>query len=84
VFLSYSQKRCLEQLAQNKGHTSCYNCGSERVGVHESESEWWLGGLFQVVLQCPDCYADDDSFEISEGEAKRCGLDPNANLPNIP
>jgi hypothetical protein len=85
MFLSYSQQRCLEQLAKDKGHTSCFDCGSQRVGVHEYESDWSLGGSFQVVLECPDCRADSDNFYISEEEARNCGLDPNANLPrNVP
>ena len=82
MFLSYSQKQCLEQLAKDKGHTTCYNCDSQRIGVYELASDWVLGGSFQVVLQCSSCGADADHFIISPEEARGCGLDPTANLPD--
>ena len=84
MFLSDSQLRCLEQLAE-KGHTSCFNCGSQRVGVNEYEARWLLGE-FQVFLECPDCGTEAAAkFSISTEEARGCGIDPNANLPrNVP
>jgi len=81
VYLSDSQRRCLEQLAKDKGHAACYNCGSERVGVHNHASGWSSGGKFMVVLECPDCYTDDDSFMISQAEARDCGIYPDVNTP---
>jgi len=81
MVLSYSQQRCLEQLAQNKEHTSCYNCGSEAVGVHQYASNWASGGKFMVVLKCSDCYTDADSFMISQAEARDCGIYPDENPP---
>ena len=85
MFLSDSQKRCLEQLAKDKGQTTCYNCGSRRINLYELASDWARGGSFRVVLKCPDCYADGDHFFISSEEARRCGLDPHADLPdNVP
>ena len=81
MFLSDSQKQSLEQQAKEKGYTTCYNCESRRIGVHELASDWVLGGSLHVVLKCSDCYADADNFFISPEEAWRCGFDPNANLP---
>jgi hypothetical protein len=81
VILSDSQTQCLEQLAKEKGYTSCYNCGSQRLSVYEVASDWVLGGSFYVVLKCSDCYADADNFIISPEEAWSCGLDRKANLP---
>ena len=81
MIFSDSQTQCLEQLAKEKGYTTCYNCGSQRLSVYEVASDWVLGGSFHVVLKCPDCYADADNFIISPEEAWRCGLDPKANLP---
>jgi hypothetical protein len=83
MFLSYSQRECLVRLAKDKGHVPCYSCGSQSVGLHEYASNWSLGGQFRVILKCPDCYAEDD-FYISEEEARGCGLDPAANLPDTP
>jgi hypothetical protein len=54
MFLPYSQQRCLEQLAKDKGYTACYDCGSQHVGVHEYESNWAFGHRSQVVLKCPE------------------------------
>jgi len=34
-----------------------------------------------VVLECPDCYTDDDSFMISQAEARDCGIYPDENTP---
>ena len=82
MILSDSQTKCLEQLAKEKGYTTCYNCDSQRVGIHELASDWVLGRSFHVVLKCSDCYADADNFIISPEEARRCGLDPNADLPD--
>ena len=82
MILSDSQTQCLEQLANEKGYTTCFNCESGRIGVHELASDWVLGGSFHVVLKCSNCYADVDNFIISPEEARRCGLDPNANLPD--
>jgi hypothetical protein len=76
MFLSDSQRRCLEQLAEEKGHTSCFNCGSQRVSVQEYESRWLLGGSVQVVLECHDCGADSANFIISPEEARGCGIYP--------
>jgi hypothetical protein len=81
MMLSDSQTQCLEQLAKEKGYTTCYNCESRRIGVHELASDWALGGSFRVVLKCSDCYADGGHFIISPEESWRCGLDPSANLP---
>jgi hypothetical protein len=81
MFHSDSQKQCLEQLREKKEHPACHNCGSQDLGVHEYESEWVLGGSFQVALECSECGAGDD-FIISPQEARRCGLDPDANLPD--
>jgi hypothetical protein len=83
MFLSHSQRECLEQLAKDKGHTACHNCGSQRVGVDAYASDWALGNSFQVVLECFDC-GGGDNFIISLEEAQRCGLDPHANLPDVP
>ena len=80
MILSDSQTQCLEQLAKEKGYTTCYNCESRRIGIHELASDWVLGSSFHVVLKCSDCYADADNFIISPEEARRCGLDPNADL----
>ncbi len=52
------------------------------MGIHEYESDWVLGGSFQVVLECPDCGAGSDNFIITPKEARSCGLDANANLPD--
>jgi len=52
------------------------------LGVYELASDWVLGGSFHVVLKCSECYADGDNFIISPEEARRCGLDPRANLPD--
>ena len=82
MILSASQTQCLEELAKEKGYTTCFNCGSQRLSVYEVASDWVLGGSFHVVLKCSDCYADADNFIISPEEARRCGLDPNADLPN--
>jgi hypothetical protein len=82
MILSDSQKQCLEQLAKEKGFTTCFNCGLPRIGVHELASDWVLGSSFHVVLKCSNCYSDADNFIISPEEAQRCGLDPNANLPD--
>jgi hypothetical protein len=82
MIISDSQKQCLEQLAKERGYTTCYNCGSQRVGLHALASDWVLGGSFHVVLTCLDCYADGDNFSISREEARECGLDLNANLPD--
>jgi DnaJ-class molecular chaperone len=80
MFLSDLQQRCLEQLAKDKGETvTCHNCGSQRLGVHKYESDWLLGGSFQVALECSDCGAGSD-FIISSEEARDCGLDPRLNL----
>jgi DnaJ-class molecular chaperone len=79
MFLSDSQKRCLEQLREKKDLTACHNCGSQGLGVHEHESDWVLGGSFQVALECSECGAGED-FIISPQEARRCSLDPEANL----
>jgi hypothetical protein len=81
MILSDSQTQCLEQLAKEKGYTTCYNCESRRIGVHELASDWVLGGSFHVVLKCSHCYTDADNFIISPEEARRCGLDPNENVP---
>jgi hypothetical protein len=81
MILSYSQTQCLEQLAKEKGDTACYNCRSQRLGVHKLASDWVLGGSFHVVLKCSECYAEGDNFIISPEEARDYGLDPNANLP---
>ena len=81
MILSDSQTQCLEQLAKEKGYTTCYNCESRRIGVHELASDWVLGGSFHVVLKCSDCYTDADNFIISPEQARRCGLDPNENVP---
>jgi hypothetical protein len=81
MILSDSQTQCLEQLAKEKGYTTCYNCGSQRVSIHELASDWVLGSSFHVVLKCSECYGDTDNFIISPEEARECGLDPNANLP---
>jgi hypothetical protein len=81
MMLSDSQTQCLEQLAKEKGYTTCYNCESRRIGVHELASDWVLGGSFHVVLKCSHCYTDADNFIISPEEARRCGLDPNENVP---
>jgi hypothetical protein len=80
--LSDSQTRCLEHLAKEKGYTACYNYGSQRVRIHELASDWVLRGSFHVVLKCSECYAEGDNFIISPEEARACGLDPNANLPD--
>ena len=80
--LSDSQTQCLEQLAKEKGYTTCYNCESRRIGIHQLASDRVLGSSFHVVLKCSDCYADADNFIISPEEARRCGLDPNADLPD--
>jgi hypothetical protein len=82
MIFSDSQTQCLEQLAKEKGYTTCYNCESRRIGVHELASDWVWGSSFHVVLKCSDCYADADNFIISPEEARRCGLDPNADLPD--
>ena len=82
MILSDSQTQCLEQLAKEKGFTTCFNCGSPRMGVDELASDWVLGGSFHVVLKCSNCYSDADNFIISPEEARRCGLDPNAKLPD--
>src|SRR5215210_9491607 len=79
--LSDSQKRCLEQLAKDKRYTACYNCESQRVGVHEYESDWVLGGPFQVVLECPDCGAGSDTFIIT---LKRRGVAASTRTPTYP
>jgi len=81
MILSDSQTQCLEQLAKEKGYTTCYNCESRRIGVHELASDWVLGGSFHVVLKCSHCNTDADNFIISPEEARRCGLDPNENVP---
>jgi hypothetical protein len=81
MILSDSQTQCLEQLAKEKGYTTCYNCESRRIGAHELASDWVLGGSFHVVLKCSHCYTDADNFIISPEEARRCGLDPNENVP---
>ncbi|CAN5877558.1 hypothetical protein BH18ACT11_BH18ACT11_12490 [soil metagenome] len=67
---------------KDRGYTACYNCESRSVGVHEYESDWVLGGSFQVVLECPDCGAGSDNFIITREEARSCGLDANAKLPD--
>jgi hypothetical protein len=82
MILSDSQTQCLEQLAKEKGFTACFNCGSPRMGVDKLASDWVLGGSFHVVLKCSNCYSDADNFTISPEEARRCGLDPNAKLPD--
>jgi hypothetical protein len=84
MILSDSQTQCLEQVAKEKGYTTCNNCGSQRVSVYKLASDWVLDGSFHVVLTCLDCYADGDNFIISPEEAQDCGLDPNANLPDVP
>ena len=85
MFLSDSQRWCLEQLAQGRGEIApCRNCGSLRVGVQEYESNWTSGGRFRVVLECPDCEVGAGDFLISTEEARNCGLDPDANLPRPP
>ena len=81
MILSDSQTQCLEQQAKEKGYTTCYNCESWRIGVHELASDWVLGGSFHVLLKCYDCYADADNFIISPEQARRCSLDPNENVP---
>jgi hypothetical protein len=85
MILSDSQKQCLEQLAKEKGSTICFNCGSPHLGVHELASDWVLGDSYHVVLnvvlKCSDCNSVADNFIISPEEARRCGLDPEANLP---
>jgi hypothetical protein len=82
MILSDSQTQCLEQLAKEKGFTTCFNCGLPRMGVDELASDWVLGGSFHVVLKCSNCYSGADNFIISPEEARRCGLDPNAKLPD--
>jgi len=81
MVLSDEQLGCLERLAKDKGHASCYNCGSERVDVHQYASSWSSGGKFMVVLKCPNCLVDDDSFMISQAEARDCGIYPDENPP---
>ena len=81
MILSDSQTQCLEQLAEEKGFTTCFNCGSQRMGVHGPASDWVLGGSFHVVLKCSNCGSDADNFIISPEEARRCGLYPNENPP---
>ena len=81
MILSDSQTQCLEQLAKEKGFTTCFNCGLPRMGVDELASDWVLGGSFHVVLKCSNCNSVADNFIISPEEARRCGLDPEANLP---
>jgi len=85
MYLSYSQLRCLEQMARDRGEIeACRSCGSERVGVDEGHSNWSLGGSFRVVLTCPDCDVGAGDFYISTEKARGCGLDPDTNLPNTP
>ena len=81
MILSDSQTQCLEQLAKEKGFTTCFNCGLPRMGVHKLASDWVLGGSFHVVLKCSNCYSDVDNFIISPEEARACGIYPDENPP---
>jgi hypothetical protein len=66
---------------KDKGEiAACRNCGSRSVGVHLYESDWTSGGAFRVVLECPHCEVGAGDFIISNGEARGCGLDPDADL----
>jgi len=38
----------------------------------------------RVVLECRDCEVGACDFFISNDEARNCGLDPDANLLDIP
>jgi hypothetical protein len=52
------------------------------VGVDEGDSDWALGLSFRVALSCPDCGAGAGDFYTTAEEARGCGIDPDANLPN--
>jgi hypothetical protein len=78
MWLWGEQKSCVEQTVREKGH-DCHDCGS--VGFNAFEAEWVLGGELRVFLECSDCEAEDDLY-LSPEEAKRCGFDPRANLPD--
>jgi hypothetical protein len=84
VSLSYPQRRCLEQLAKARGKmAACLNCGLQRVGVLAHKSNW-ISGKFLVAVECFNCRVGAGDFFISAEEARNCGLDPNADLPDIP
>ncbi len=84
MILTDYQLRCLEQLAEAREIEACRNCGSQRVGVDEGDSDWVLGKSFRVAVSCPDCGGGAGDFYISAEEARGCGIDPDANLPNTP
>jgi hypothetical protein len=85
MFLSDSQRRCLQQLAQGRGKiAACRDCGSQRVGVLEYESNRISSGVFRVALECSDCGVGAGDFFISAEQARNCGLVPYAGLPNTP
>ncbi len=84
MFLSDHQRRCLEQLAEAREIDACRNCGSQRVGVDEGDSDWALGPSIRVALSCPDCGAGAGDFYITAEEARGCGIEPDAELPNTP
>ena len=80
MFLWGEQKRCVEQLAREKGRT-CYEC--EFATLSADEAQWQLGGGLDVYLTCSNCYAEN-SLPLSPDDARRCGFDPNADLPEVP
>jgi hypothetical protein len=81
MFLSYSQRRCLEKLAEARGKiAACRNCGLQRVGVLQHKSNW-ISGKFLVALECFNCRVGAGDFFISAEEARDCGIHPDENPP---
>lgn len=80
MFLWGEQKRCVEQIAHDK-HFACGECGS--AALVGKEAEWVLGGALEVYLECSDCRRED-VLDLSPEQARGCGFNPDANLPDTP
>jgi hypothetical protein len=77
MFLRETQKRRVEQIAQEMG-LSCSECGSTALEAYEAE--WLLGGTLDAYLECSNCWKEN-SLELPPEEARDCGFDPDDGLP---